>query len=64
MFDCVGLVWVDFFYVEEIGELFFNEVNIMFGFIIIFMYFKLFEVVGLSYSEFVICLVELVLEEW
>ncbi|WP_278911954.1 D-alanine--D-alanine ligase family protein [Deinococcus wulumuqiensis] len=61
--DCAGLARVDFFYVEETGELFLNEVNTMPGFTTTSMYPKLFEAAGLSYSELVTRLVELALEE-
>ncbi|WP_345465851.1 D-alanine--D-alanine ligase family protein [Deinococcus carri] len=61
--DCAGLARVDFFYVEQTGELFLNEVNTMPGFTTTSMYPKLFEAAGLSYSELVTRLVELALEE-
>ncbi|MFC5848905.1 D-alanine--D-alanine ligase family protein [Deinococcus petrolearius] len=60
--DCAGLARVDFFYVEETGELLLNEVNTMPGFTTTSMYPKLFEAAGLSYSELVTRLVELALE--
>nr|WP_232472212.1 D-alanine--D-alanine ligase family protein [Deinococcus sp. DB0503] len=60
--DCAGLARVDFFYVEQTGELFLNEVNTMPGFTTTSMYPKLFEAAGLSYSELVTRLVELALE--
>lgn len=61
--DCAGLARVDFFYVEETGELLLNEVNTMPGFTTTSMYPKLFEAAGLGYSELVTRLVELALEE-
>ena len=61
--DCAGLARVDFFYVEESGELLLNEVNTMPGFTQTSMYPKLFEAAGLGYSELVTRLVELALEE-
>ncbi|KQR33088.1 D-alanine--D-alanine ligase family protein [Deinococcus sp. Leaf326] len=61
--DCAGLARVDFFYVEETGELFLNEVNTMPGFTTTSMYPKLFGAAGLSYSELVTRLVELALEQ-
>nr|WP_255677017.1 D-alanine--D-alanine ligase family protein [Deinococcus sp. 23YEL01] len=61
--DCAGLARVDFFYVEETGELLLNEVNTMPGFTTTSMYPKLFEAAGLSYSELVTRLVGLALEE-
>ncbi len=60
--DCAGLARVDFFYVEETGELFLNEVNTIPGFTTTSMYPKLFEAAGLTYSELVTRLVELALE--
>ncbi|CAM3835270.1 D-alanine--D-alanine ligase family protein [Deinococcus frigens] len=61
--DCAGLARVDFFYLEESGELVLNEVNTMPGFTQTSMYPKLFEAAGLGYSELVTRLVELALEE-
>ena len=61
--DCAGLARVDFFYLEESGELLLNEVNTMPGFTQTSMYPKLFEAAGLGYSELVTRLVELALEE-
>jgi len=61
--DCAGLARVDFFYVEETGELLLNEVNTMPGFTTTSMYPKLFEAAGLNYSALVTRLVELALEE-
>ena len=61
--DCAGLARVDFFYVEETGELLLNEVNTMPGFTTTSMYPKLFEAAGLSYSELVSKLIELALEK-
>ncbi|WP_412028299.1 D-alanine--D-alanine ligase family protein [Deinococcus yunweiensis] len=60
--DCAGLARVDFFYVEETGEVLLNEVNTMPGFTTTSMYPKLFEAAGLSYSDLVARLVELALE--
>ncbi|MBZ9712603.1 D-alanine--D-alanine ligase family protein [Deinococcus multiflagellatus] len=61
--DCAGLARVDFFYLEQTGELLLNEVNTMPGFTTTSMYPKLFEAAGLSYSELVTRLVQLALEE-
>ncbi|MHA0043235.1 D-alanine--D-alanine ligase family protein [Deinococcus sp. PEB2-63] len=61
--DCAGLARVDFFYVEETGELLLNEVNTMPGFTTTSMYPRLFEAAGLNYSALVTRLVELALEE-
>lgn len=60
--DCAGLARVDFFYVEQTGELLLNEVNTMPGFTTTSMYPRLFEAAGLSYSELVTRLIELALE--
>nr|WP_272952859.1 D-alanine--D-alanine ligase family protein [Deinococcus alpinitundrae] len=61
--DCAGLARIDFFYVEETGELFLNEVNTMPGFTATSMYPKLWEAGGLSYPELVTRLLELAQEE-
>jgi D-alanine-D-alanine ligase len=61
--DCAGLARVDFFYVQETGELLLNEVNTMPGFTTTSMYPKLFEAAGISYSELVTRLVGLALEK-
>ena len=60
--DCAGLARVDFFYVEETGELYLNEVNTMPGFTTTSMYPKLWEAAGLGYAELTRRLVELALE--
>lgn len=60
--DCAGLARVDFFYLEESGELFLNEVNTMPGFTTTSMYPKLWEAAGLSYADLVTRLVELASE--
>ncbi|AFZ66578.1 D-alanine--D-alanine ligase [Deinococcus peraridilitoris DSM 19664] len=61
--DCAGLARVDFFYVEESGELYLNEVNTMPGFTTTSMYPKLWEAAGWSYADLVTRLVELATEE-
>lgn len=60
MLDCVGLVWVDVFFIVG-GEVVIKEINILFGFICISMYFKLWVVSGLGYIVLIICLLELVM---
>ncbi|MBB6099548.1 D-alanine-D-alanine ligase [Deinobacterium chartae] len=60
--DCAGLARVDFFYLEDSGTVFINELNTMPGFTTTSMYPKLWEASGLSYSELVARLVELALE--
>lgn len=49
--DGKGLARVDFFIEKETNEIFINEINTMPGFTKISMYPKLFEAVGISYSE-------------
>lgn len=61
--DCAGLARVDFFYVEETGEILLNEVNTMPGFTTTSMYPKLMEEAGLSYSDLATSLIELALEK-
>ena len=61
--DCAGLARIDFFYVEESGELYLNEVNTMPGFTATSMYPKLWAAAGLSYPELVTRLIELAQEE-
>ncbi|MCY1702595.1 D-alanine--D-alanine ligase family protein [Deinococcus sp. SL84] len=61
--DCAGLSRVDFFYVEETGELLLNEINTMPGFTTTSMYPSLLQAHGLSYPELVTRLIELALEE-
>ncbi|UWX65658.1 D-alanine--D-alanine ligase family protein [Deinococcus rubellus] len=61
--DCAGLARIDFFYVEETGELLLNEVNTMPGFTATSMYPRLWEAAGLSYPDLVTRLVELAQEE-
>ena len=63
LLDCAGLARIDFFYVEETGELYLNEVNTMPGFTLTSMYPKLWAAAGLSYPELVTRLIELAREE-
>lgn len=51
MLDCKGLSRCDFFVRENDGAVIFNEVNTIPGFTSISMYPKLFEAVGISYSD-------------
>ncbi|MFN3628699.1 MAG: D-alanine--D-alanine ligase family protein [Casimicrobiaceae bacterium] len=60
--DCAGLARVDFFYVEETGELFLNELNTLPGFTQTSMYPALWAAAGVSYPTLVTRLVELALE--
>lgn len=59
---CEGLSRVDFFVDKENGEILFNEINTIPGFTPISMYPKLFEAVGVSYSETIDRLIALALE--
>ncbi len=56
-----GLSRVDFF-LKENGEIILNEINTMPGFTKISMYPKLFEAVGIKYSELIDKLIELAIE--
>ncbi len=60
--DCAGLARVDFFYLDETGELFLNELNTMPGFTKTSMYPELLRAAGVDYSALVTKLVELALE--
>jgi D-alanine-D-alanine ligase len=57
--DGAGLARVDFFLVEETGELLLNEINTMPGFTSISMYPKLWEASGLDYPALIDRLIEL-----
>lgn len=59
---CEGLSRVDFFVDKENGEILFNEINTIPGFTPISMYPKLFEAVGVSYSETIDRLINLALD--
>ena len=59
-----GLSRIDFFYDENSGEIFLNEINTMPGFTNISMYPKLWENDGLSYDELLKKLVELAREKF
>lgn len=60
--DVAGLARVDFFYLEETGELLLNEINTMPGFTEHSMYPRLFAAGGVSYPGLISRLVELALE--
>ncbi|MCS6996635.1 MAG: D-alanine--D-alanine ligase [Casimicrobiaceae bacterium] len=60
--DCAGLARVDFFYLEDTGELFLNEVNTIPGFTKTSMYPALWAAGGVSYTALVTRLIELALE--
>lgn len=57
--DGKGLSRVDFFIEEETDKIYINEINTLPGFTSISMYPKLFEQVGISYSELLDKLIEL-----
>ena len=61
--DGKGLSRVDFFVNEEKNEIFINEINTLPGFTTISMYPKLFEQVGLKYSDLLDKLINLALEK-
>lgn len=60
--DGKGLSRVDFFANVETGEIYINEINTLPGFTTISMYPKLFEQVGLKYTELLDKLIQLALE--
>ncbi|UCE27336.1 MAG: D-alanine--D-alanine ligase [Candidatus Coatesbacteria bacterium] len=60
--DCRGLARVDFFYVEDKDIVLVNELNTMPGFTPISMYPKLWDAIGLNYSELIGKLVALAFE--
>ena len=60
--DAAGLARVDFFYVEETGEVFINEINTLPGFTATSMYPQLWAASGVSFAELVDRLIELAIE--
>lgn len=60
--DAAGLGRVDFFYVEETGEIFINEINTLPGFTSTSMYPQLWGATGISFPELVDRLLQLALE--
>ena len=61
--DGKGLSRVDFFANEKMDEIYINEINTLPGFTTISMYPKLFENVGIPYTELLDRLIQLALEE-
>ena len=61
--DGKGLSRVDFFANEKTDEIYINEINTLPGFTTISMYPKLFENVGIPYTELLDRLIQLALEE-
>lgn len=62
--DAAGLSRVDFFYVENTGEVFINEINTLPGFTATSMYPQLWEATGVSFSELVDRLIDLAIERF
>lgn len=60
--DAAGLARVDFFYVEETGEVLINEINTLPGFTATSMYPQLWAATGVPFPELVNQLIELALE--
>ncbi|MFQ6110819.1 MAG: D-alanine--D-alanine ligase family protein [Nitrospinota bacterium] len=59
---CSGLARADFFYREDSGEVFLNEINSMPGFTELSVYPRLFEEAGIPYPELIDRLVEVALK--
>ena len=62
--DAAGLSRVDFFYVEETGEVFINEINTMPGFTATSMYPSLWENTGVAFPQLVDRLIKLAVERY
>ena len=60
--DGAGLARVDFFYVEQTGEVLINEINTLPGFTATSMYPQLWAATGIPFSELVDQLIQLALE--
>ena len=60
--DAAGLARVDFFYVEETGEVLINEINTLPGFTATSMYPQLWAATGISFPQLVDQLIELAVE--
>ncbi len=60
--DAAGLARVDFFYVEETGEVLINEINTLPGFTATSMYPRLWAATGISFPSLVDQLIQLALE--
>ncbi|MGB3208162.1 MAG: D-alanine--D-alanine ligase family protein [Crinalium sp.] len=61
--DGAGLARVDFFYVEQTGEVLINEINTLPGFTATSMYPQLWAATGIPFSELVDQLIQLALEK-
>jgi D-alanine-D-alanine ligase len=60
--DCAGLSRVDFFYVEQTGEVFLNEINTLPGFTATSMYPELWTASGIAFPHLVDKILQLALE--
>jgi D-alanine-D-alanine ligase len=60
--DAAGLARVDFFYIEETGEVLINEINTMPGFTATSMYPQLWAATGIPFPQLVNQLIELAME--
>lgn len=60
--DAAGLARVDFFYIEETGEVLINEINTMPGFTATSMYPQLWAATGIPFTQLVHQLIELAME--
>ncbi|AFY38423.1 D-alanine--D-alanine ligase [[Leptolyngbya] sp. PCC 7376] len=61
--DCAGIGRVDFFYVEETGEVLINEINTLPGFTSLSMYPQLWKNTGIPFDNLVDQLIQLALED-
>ena len=59
--NCQGLSRVDFFYVEETGEVLINEINTLPGFTTLSMYPQLWEASGVKFADLVDKLIDFAL---
>jgi len=55
--NCNGYARIDFFYDEEKGEIYINEINTIPGFTTISMYPKLIESIGINYTDLITILI-------
>lgn len=62
--DAAGLSRVDFFYVEDTGEVFINEINTLPGFTATSMYPQLWAATGIPFAELVDSLINLAIERY
>jgi len=60
--DCAGLGRLDFFYIEETGEILINEINTLPGFTALSMYPQLWEATGVPFCDLVDQLIQLALK--